>query len=164
MELHKLLEVVRSTLSKMDIPKQYWEDIVLTTCYLINVWLQQFWGRLSHPILFSQEFVFSSSPHMSGCVTFVHHRSISFDVFDGRAIKCIFVSYFAPTKRLVTHWTFRRLFIWANVIVFKYVPCCSESYLVFLNLMSLKIVYLSILWFVFLHKLIPLLIFTKMLI
>ena len=93
-----ILEKTRAIMFQMNIPKEFWSQVVLTATYLINRLpsrvlefkspLEKLKGRkidLTHLRTF-------------GCVCFVHIQSKHRDKLDPRAAKCIFLGYASTQK------------------------------------------------------------------
>ena len=90
-----LLEIARSLIFTMNVPKSLWENVVLIVSYLIN--------RLPSPVLqfkspieFLSRIYFipsiSSIPYkIFGCVCFVHDYRSSGEKLDPEALWCVFI-------------------------------------------------------------------------
>uniref|UniRef100_A0A2N9J1M4 Integrase catalytic domain-containing protein n=1 Tax=Fagus sylvatica TaxID=28930 RepID=A0A2N9J1M4_FAGSY len=97
-----LLEVARSLLFAMNVPKSFWGDAVLTAAYLIN--------RMPSKVLQFQTPLQSLSkthslptllqipPKVFGCVCYVHIHKQHRSKLDPRAQKCIFLGYSTTQK------------------------------------------------------------------
>lgn len=91
-----LLEVTRCLLFQMNVPKIFWSDAVLTSCYVIN--------RLPTKVLNSKspiEVLRGTSPNIShlrvfGCLCYVHLQDQG--KLEPRSRKCIFVGYSSTQK------------------------------------------------------------------
>src|SRR5262249_45436670 len=91
-----LLEVARSLMFTMNIPKSYWGDAILSAAYLINRMplrtlnfktpLEVLQGKNSYIV----------PPKIFGCVCFVHRTNV--EKLDPRALKCVFVGYSSTQK------------------------------------------------------------------
>jgi hypothetical protein len=90
-----LLEVARSLMFQMNVPKYLWSEAVMTTAYLINRMPSRVLGMRSPAELLGQR-EFKIPPRVLGCVCFVQDHQPSFDKLDPHAIKCVFVGY-APS-------------------------------------------------------------------
>jgi len=116
-----LLEVTRTLLFQMNVPKSYWGEAVFTMVHLIN--------QLPSRVLDSRsliEFIYSFFPSVHflsslhslvfGCVVFVHIHSQFRGKLYHRAIKCIFVGYASNKKGYrCYHPTSRRFFTFMDV-------------------------------------------------
>jgi len=93
-----LLEVTRTLLFQMNVPKSYWGEAVFTAAYLIN--------RLSSRVLdgkSSIEFISSFFPSVSflsnfHCRVFVDIHSQFRGKFDHKGVKCTFIGYGSNKK------------------------------------------------------------------
>uniref|UniRef100_A0A2N9FH39 Integrase catalytic domain-containing protein n=1 Tax=Fagus sylvatica TaxID=28930 RepID=A0A2N9FH39_FAGSY len=97
-----LLEVARSLMFAMNVPKSFWGDAVLTAAYLIN--------RMPSKVLQFQTPLQSLSkthslptllqipPKVFGCVCYVHIHKQHRSKLDPRAQKCIFLGYSTTQK------------------------------------------------------------------
>ncbi|XP_071918386.1 retrovirus-related Pol polyprotein from transposon TNT 1-94 isoform X2 [Coffea arabica] len=119
-----LIEIARTVLLHMNVPKQFWSDAVLTACYLINRMPSNILGgQLPHSILFPHEPVFKLPPRIFGCVCFVHQLTPGVDKLDSRAIKCIFLGYARAQKGYRCYSpVLNRFFTCADVTFFESTP------------------------------------------
>ncbi|RVW31459.1 Retrovirus-related Pol polyprotein from transposon TNT 1-94 [Vitis vinifera] len=98
-----LLNTTRALLFQRNVPKSYWEEVVLTAIYMIN--------RIPSRVLDSKspvEILKSFYPHFKtsngltprvfGCTAFVHVHSQHRDKLDSRVIKCVFFGYSSTQK------------------------------------------------------------------
>ena len=98
-----LLEIARSLLFASNVPKRFWGDALLTTCFLIN--------RMSSKVLqfqtplqtlqkyFPENHIFSElDQSIFGCTAFVHLHDTSLSKLDARSCKCIFLGYASVQK------------------------------------------------------------------
>ena len=68
-----LLDVARTLLFHMHVPKHFWGDAVLTACRLINRMPSVFLNnKSSFSLLYPERAPFSLTPHVFGYVAFVH--------------------------------------------------------------------------------------------
>ncbi|KAK4406515.1 Retrovirus-related Pol polyprotein from transposon RE1 [Sesamum angolense] len=89
-----LLDVARTIMTHMHVPKSYWGDVVLTACYLINRMPSTVLnGDTPYSCLFPDKLLFGIAPRVFGCVCFVHIHSPSLDKLSPRSVKCIFLGY-----------------------------------------------------------------------
>ena len=93
-----LLEVGCSLLFTVDVPKKFWGDVILTTCFLINrqpYKILQFQTSIS--VLnkcFPQSRIFSELDFcVFGWTSFVHNLSPSWSKLDLRSFRCVFLGY-----------------------------------------------------------------------
>ena len=78
----------------MNVPREYWVEVVRSAMYLIN-WTPTRVLNFKMPIQKLQELVLSPSlnnlePRIFGCSVYVHQV---LDKLDPRAIRCVFVGY-----------------------------------------------------------------------
>jgi hypothetical protein len=93
-----VLEVARSLMLIMNVPKFLWSEVVMTATYLIN--------RMSSRILEMKkpcEILLGSNmfillPRVFGCTCFARDHRLTVVKLDPRAIKCIFVGYSSRQK------------------------------------------------------------------
>lgn len=95
-----LLDVAHTLLfHDMQVPKHFWGDVVLTACHLINHMPSNI---LNHKSLFSLLYPTSSpfplTPHVFGCVAFVHVLDPGQDKLSPQAHECIFLGYSLAQK------------------------------------------------------------------
>jgi hypothetical protein len=93
-----LLEVARSLMFTMNVPKFLWGEVVKTATYSIN---RMPLRVLSHKtpaecLIYSNEFVVP--PKVFGCVCFVHDYRNSVRKLDPQALKCVFMGYSSSKK------------------------------------------------------------------
>ena len=98
-----LLEVARSVLFSMNVPKQYWGEAILTATYLINRMpsrVLQF--KIPCQVLLSvfphTRLISSIPPKIFGSPAFVRIESQNRSKLDPKALKCIFIGYPATQK------------------------------------------------------------------
>jgi Integrase core domain/GAG-pre-integrase domain len=111
-----LLEVTRSMMMSMNVPKHLWGQAVLTATYLINRMPSQVldWKSPIEMLKGKNEDVIPLKTF--GCVCFVQDNRPNVGKLDPKAVKCVFVGYSATQKGYVC-WspTERRLFISMDV-------------------------------------------------
>ncbi|KAL0326609.1 UNVERIFIED_CONTAM: Retrovirus-related Pol polyprotein from transposon RE2 [Sesamum angustifolium] len=94
-----LLDVARTIMTHMHVPKSYWGDAVLTACYLINRMPSTvLHGDTPYSCLFPDKPLFGIAPRVFGCVCFVHIHSPNLDKLSPRSVKCIFLGYSRTQK------------------------------------------------------------------
>ncbi|WVZ82886.1 hypothetical protein U9M48_030094 [Paspalum notatum var. saurae] len=93
-----LLEVARSMMYTMNVPKFLWSEAVLTATYLINRIPSRVLNmKTPHEMLFGKnEFIVPLK--LFGCTCFVRDHRPSVGKLDPRAVKCIFVGYSSVQK------------------------------------------------------------------
>lgn len=93
-----LVEVARSLMFTMNVPKFLWVEAIKTATYLINRMPLRVLGHKTPAecLLKSNDFVVS--PKVFGCVCFVHDYRNSVGKLDPRAVKCVFVGYSSSQK------------------------------------------------------------------
>ena len=98
-----LLEVARSLMFTMNVPKCYWGEAVLTATYLINrMPSRSLKFQTPHQVL-SQSFpsirIMTTLPmKIFGCSVFVHVHQQYRNKLDPKSLKCIFIGY-SPTQK-----------------------------------------------------------------
>jgi hypothetical protein len=111
-----LLEVARSLMSTMNVPKILWSEAVLTATYLINRIPSRVIGmKTPYEMLFGKnEFIVPLK--VFGCTCFVRDHRPSVGKLDPCAVKCIFVGY-SSTQKGYKCWSpsERRLFVSMDV-------------------------------------------------
>jgi len=93
-----LLEVARSLMFQMNVPKYLWSEAVLTAAYLINRMPSRILDMKSPAELLLGQREFKVPPKIFGCVCFVRDHRPSVGKLDPRAIKCVFVGYSSAQK------------------------------------------------------------------
>ena len=91
-----LLEVARSLMFTMNLPKTYWGDAVLVAAYLINRMPLKTLNFKSPLEILTGRTRFVVPPKVFGCVCFVHTKNAG--KLEPRALKCVFIGY-SPTKK-----------------------------------------------------------------
>lgn len=109
-----LLDVART-----HVPKQFWGDVVLTACLLINRVPSSVVHTSPYSLLYPKLSSFLLSPRVFGCVTFVHVLNPGLDNLSSRACKCVFLSYSCTQKG---YWCYHpeshRYFVSADITFF----------------------------------------------
>jgi len=97
---HHILEVARSLMYTMNVPKFLWSEAVVTAVYLINRTPSRLLGwKTPYEVLRgTNEFIVP--PKVFGCTCFVRDHRPSVGKLDPRAVKCIFVGYSQSQKRV----------------------------------------------------------------
>ncbi|CAH9111578.1 unnamed protein product [Cuscuta europaea] len=89
-----LVDIARTLLLHSHTPPQYWADVVLTACHLINRMPSSILNNeIPYSILFPDRDLFPLPPHVFGCVCFVHDTTLGLAKMSARSIKCIFLGY-----------------------------------------------------------------------
>ena len=88
-----ILEVARSLMFTMNVPKFLWSEAVMTATYLINRTSSRVLGMKSPSELLLGKNDFVVPPKLFGCVCFVSDHRPSVGKLDPRAVKCIFIGY-----------------------------------------------------------------------
>ena len=91
-----LLEISRSLLFALNVPKRFWGDDLLIACFLINRMpskVLQFQTSLQTlQKYFPEKRIFSKLDlRIFGCIAFVHLHDPSLSKLDARSCKCIFL-------------------------------------------------------------------------
>jgi hypothetical protein len=93
-----LLEVARSLMFQMNVPKYLWSEAMMTATYLINCMPSRILGmKLPTELLLGQR-EFKIPPRVFGCVFFVRDHRPSVGKLDSQAVKFIFVGYSSTQK------------------------------------------------------------------
>jgi transposase InsO family protein len=118
-----LLEVARSLMFQMNVPKYLWSEAVMTAAYLINRMPSRILGMRSPVELLLGQREFKVPPRVFGCVCFVHDHRPSKGKLDPQAVKCVFVGY-ASTQKGYKCWDpmGRRLFVSMDVTFREFEP------------------------------------------
>jgi transposase InsO family protein len=93
-----LLEVARSLMFMMNVPKFLWGEAVKTAAYLINRLPSRVLNYKTPIECLSGTNSFIVPPKVFGCTCFVHDYRNSVGKLDPRAVKCIFLGY-SPTQK-----------------------------------------------------------------
>jgi hypothetical protein len=95
----RLLDVTRCLLSHMHVPKHFWTDGVLTTCYLVNKMPSSVLeGASSYSLLYPSSSPFSLPLKVFKCVCYLYNLGPGFDKLNSRATKCVFFEYSTTQK------------------------------------------------------------------
>ena len=123
-----ILEVARSLMFTMNVPKFLWSEAVLTATYLINRTPSRILSMKTPCEMLLGENKFVVPPKVFGCTCFVRDHRPSVGKLDPRAIKCIFVGYSSGQKGYKC-WSpsERRLFISMDVTFRESVPFYGEK-------------------------------------
>ena len=111
-----LLEVARSLMFMMNVPKFLWGEAIKTAAYLINSMPSRVLNYKTPLECLTGSNSFIVPPKIFGCSCFVHDYRNSVGKLDPRAVKCIFVGY-SPTQKGYRCWcpTERRFFVSMDV-------------------------------------------------
>ena len=93
-----LLEVTRSLMHTMNVPKFLWSEAALTAIHLINHMLSRVLGTKSPCEMLFGKNEFLDPPKVFGCTCFVRDHRPGVEKLDSQAIKCIFVGYSSGQK------------------------------------------------------------------
>jgi hypothetical protein len=123
-----LLEVARSLMFTMSVPKFLWGEAVKTAAYLINRMPSRVLGYKTPIECLNGTNDFVVPPKVFGCACFVHDYRGSVGKLDPRAIKCIFVGY-SPTQKGYRCWSpaERRFFVSMDVTFHENEPFYSRN-------------------------------------
>ncbi|KAK4390000.1 Retrovirus-related Pol polyprotein from transposon TNT 1-94 [Sesamum angolense] len=124
-----LLDVARTIMTHMHVPKSYWGDAILTASYLINRLPSSILnGDTPYSCLFPDSPLFGVTPRVFGCVCFVHLHSPNLDKLSPRSVKCIFLGYSRAQKGYRCYDPQRRRsFTSADVTFFESTPYYSPN-------------------------------------
>nr|CAN78715.1 hypothetical protein VITISV_030863 [Vitis vinifera] len=124
-----LVETAHTILLHSNVPFRFWEDAVLTACYLINRMPSSvLHNQIPHSLLFPDQPLYFLPPRVFGCTCFVHILTPRQDKLSAKAMKCLFLGYSRLQKgyrcySLETH----RYFISADVTFFEDSPFFSTT-------------------------------------
>ena len=123
-----ILEVARSLMFTMNVPKFLWSEAVLTATYLINRTPSRILGMKTPCEMLLGENKFVVPPKVFGCTCFVRDHRPLVNKLDPRAVKCIFVGYSSGQKGYKC-WSpnERRLFISMDVTFRESIPYYGEK-------------------------------------
>jgi len=93
-----LLEVARSLMFTMNVPKFLWGEAIKTATYLINRMPLRVLEHKPPAELLLNSNDFGVSPKVFGCVCFVHDYRSDVRKLDPHAVKCVFVGYSSTQK------------------------------------------------------------------
>lgn len=118
------MEVTRSMLFEMKVPKIFWSDAVLTACYLINRMPSSIMqGGIPFSTLLPSESLFVLPPRIFDCVCFVRDHRPGVSKLDPKALKCMFMGYSHTQKGYRCYSPLlRKYFVTANVSFFESTP------------------------------------------
>lgn len=89
-----LLETTRALLFHMKVPKSFWADAVLTSCYLINrIPSTVLDFEIPYKVLFPNKKLHPIKPRVFGCICYVRDLNPQLGKLDPKSLKCIFVGY-----------------------------------------------------------------------
>lgn len=78
----------------MHVPSVFWDDAVLTACYLINRMPSSILNyNIPYSVMHPNTPLYSLPLRIFGCVCFVHQLSPGTEKLDARSHKCIFLGY-----------------------------------------------------------------------
>jgi hypothetical protein len=123
-----LLEVARSLMFMMNVPKFLWGEAVKTAAYLINRMPSRVLNYKTPIECLSGTNSFIVPPKVFGCTCFVHDYRNSVGKLDPRAVKCIFLGY-SPTQKGYRCWspTERKFFVSMDVTFHENEPFYSPN-------------------------------------
>lgn len=122
---HKyLLEVTRSLMVHMSVPKHHWPEALL----IIRMPSAPLNNDTSFHILFPNRPLHSLPPRTFGCVFFAHILPTSPDKLSAKSIKRVFLGYSRSKKGYICHSPrLRKTFITIEVTYFEEVPFYSST-------------------------------------
>ena len=89
-----LIETTCMLLLHMHVPVQYWDDVVLTACYLMNQMPSPVLNdQIPYSVLFPRVDLYSIPPRIFGSTYFVHHLALGRDKLSSCSFKCVFLGY-----------------------------------------------------------------------
>jgi len=124
-----LLEVARSMMFQMNVPKYLWSEAVLTAAYLINRMPSRILGMKSPIELLLGRQEFKVPPKVFGCVCFVRDHRPSVGKLDPQAVKCVFVGY-SSTQKGYKCWdpVGKKLFVSMDVFFREFEPYYTKPW------------------------------------
>ncbi|KAK8913906.1 hypothetical protein KSP39_PZI024435 [Platanthera zijinensis] len=94
-----LLDVARTLMTQMHVPRSYWGYAVVLACYLINrIPSTVLHGKTPFSILYPGKEPFPLPLRIFGCTAFVHAPSATRDKLSPRSTKCVFLGYSTTQK------------------------------------------------------------------
>jgi hypothetical protein len=122
-----VLEVARSLMYTMNMPKFLWSETVMTTTYLINRTPSKILGMKSPSELLFGENNFVVPPKLFGSTCFVRDHRPSVGKLDPRAVKCIFMGY-SSSQQAYKCWnpSTKRMFVSMDVTFRESEPFYGE--------------------------------------
>lgn len=128
MKNRHILEVARSLMYAMNVPKFLWSEAVMTAVYLINRTPSRLLGWKTPYEMLRGVNEFIVPPKIFGCTCFVRDHRPSVGKLDPRAVKCIFVGYSSSQKGYKCWYpTERRLFVSMDVTFRESEPYYGEK-------------------------------------
>lgn len=128
-----LLEVARSLLFTMHVPKHFWGDAVLTAVHLINRQPSRVlnFHTPTQTLLdvYPHNHLVSNIPlKVFGCTVFVHDNSPQRSKLDPRSFKCVFLGY-SPSQKgyRCYHPTSRKMFVSIDVTFLETQPFFNKT-------------------------------------
>ncbi|KAF3655650.1 putative UDP-N-acetylglucosamine/UDP-glucose/GDP-mannose transporter-like [Capsicum annuum] len=124
-----LIETARTLLIESHVPLRFWDDAVLTSCYLINrMPSSSIQNKVPTSILFPQSHLYSIPPHVLGSTCFIHNLAPGKDKLAHRALKCVFLGYSRVQKGYRCYSPdLGRYLMSADVTFFKSQPYYTSS-------------------------------------
>ncbi|XP_077231846.1 retrovirus-related Pol polyprotein from transposon RE2 isoform X1 [Tasmannia lanceolata] len=128
-KLRYLLEVARTLLFQMQVPKSFWSDAILTACFLSNrLPSSVLHGDSQFHIVYPHQDPFPLTPRVFGCVCFVNHLGPGRDKLDPRSERCVFLGYSRTQKGYRCYSPrLRRWYVSADVTFFESEPFFGSS-------------------------------------
>ncbi|KAK8952504.1 hypothetical protein KSP39_PZI004609 [Platanthera zijinensis] len=124
-----LLDVARTLMAQMHVPRSYWGYAVLLACYLINrIPSSVLNGKTPFSILYPDKEPFPLPLRIFGCTAFVHAPSATRDKLSPRSTKCVFLGYSATQKGYCCFDpVLRKQFVSADVTFFENASYFSDD-------------------------------------
>ena len=89
-----LVETTHTLLLHHTVPRHFWEDVILTACYLINRTPSFVLGdQIPHSLIFPTQPLFCLPPCVFGCTCFVYILIPGQGKLSTKATKCIYLGY-----------------------------------------------------------------------
>ena len=89
-----LVETARTLLLHSHVLFRFWENVVLTACYLINRMPSSILHyQIPHSLLFPTQPLYFLPSRVFGCTCFIHTLTPGQDKLSANAMKCIFLGY-----------------------------------------------------------------------
>ena len=124
-----LIEIARIFLLHYHVPFNFWGDVVLIACYLINCMPSSvLHDQIPYSLFFPNQPLYFLPPRVFGCTCFVHILTPGQDKLSAKATKCIFLGYSQLQKGYLCYSPqTNQCFLSADVTFFEDSPFFSSS-------------------------------------
>ena len=119
-----LHETARALLFQMKVPKQFWDDVVSTSCLLINRMPSSILqGETPYSVIFLTKSLFLIEPRIFGSTCFVCDVHPQVTKLDPKSLKCVFLGYSRLQKRYQRYCpTLNKYLVSADVTFLEHIP------------------------------------------